>query len=321
MGGPRLITPAAVPVSPFKPSPRRDAVLGLAVGLLLGVAVAFAFEHFDDSIKSKEDLERATRELPVLGMIPLVQGWKNKEETYLVSSSEPTSPAAEAYRALRTSIRFLTLDRSVRVLEITSPNASEGKSTAVANLAVVLARAGERVVVVSCDLRRPRLHQFFGLNNTVGFTSVLLGQASLSSALQQVPNEPRLLLLASGPVPPNPSELLASPRTEELLNALKSQADIVLLDVPPVLPVTDAAALATRADGVLLVATVRATSGRHVTRAIELLRQVRAPLIGAILNGAEGGDGGYAYEYYAAPEAQNGNGKSSGKHRKQPAKP
>lgn len=315
-GGPRLITPAAVPSAPFKPTPKRNGILGVAVGLLLGVALAFAFEHFDDSIKSKEDLERTSRGLPVLGQIPVVSAWKNRQETYVVSRTEPSSPAAEAYRALRTSIRFLTLDRSVRVLEVTSPNPSEGKSTAVANLGVVLARAGERVVIVSCDLRRPRIHEFFGLPNSVGFTSALLGQASLSSALQPVPNEQRLLLLASGPVPPNPSELLASSRAGDLLNSLKAQADIVLLDVPPVLPVTDAAVLSSRAEGVLLVATAGSTSGKHLTRAVELLRQVGAPLIGTILNGTSG-EQGYRYEYYAGEASRNG--KSSGKQRKQPA--
>jgi len=315
-GGPLLITPAAVPTAPFKPTPKRNAVLGLGAGLLIGVALAFAFEHFDDSIKSKEDLERATRGLPMLGEIPQISSWKNREETYVVSRTEPSSPAAEAYRALRTSIRFLTLDRSLRVLEVTSPNASEGKSTAVANLGVVLARAGERVVIVSCDLRRPRIHEFFGLPNSVGFTSALLGQASLSSALQAVPNEQRLLLLASGPVPPNPSELLASTRAADLLNSLKAQADIVLLDVPPVLPVTDAAVLSSRAEGVLMVATAGSTSGKHLTRSVELLRQVGAPLIGTVLNGSSG-EQGYRYEYYSGEASRNG--KSSGKQRKQPA--
>jgi tyrosine-protein kinase len=315
-GGPVLITPAAVPAAPFKPTPKRSGVLGVGAGLLLGVALAFAFEHFDDSIKSKEDLERATRGLPMLGQIPVISGWKNREETYVVSRTEPSSPAAEAYRALRTSIRFLTLDRSVRVLEVTSPNASEGKSTAVANLGVVLARAGERVIIVSCDLRRPRIHEFFGLPNSVGFTSVLLGQASLQTALQAVPNEQRLLLLASGPVPPNPSELLASGRAADLIGALKAQADIVLLDVPPVLPVTDAAVLSARAEGVLIVATVGSTSGKHLTRSVELLRQVGATLIGSILNGASS-EQGYRYEYYSGEVSRNG--KSSGKQRKQPA--
>lgn len=320
-GGPRLITPAAVPATPVRPTPERNAVFGMGVGLLLGTALVFAIEHFDDSIKSKEDLERATRDLSVLGMIPLVPTWKNRSDTYVVSRTEPSSPSAEAYRALRTSIHFLTLERSLRVLQVTSPNASEGKSTVVANLAVVLARAGRRVVVVSCDLRRPRIHEFFGLPNEVGFTSVLLGEEPLSSALQQVPGEKGLFLLASGALPSNPSELMASNRTAELIAALKAEADIVLLDVPPVLPVTDAAVLSARADGVLLVATVGSTSGKHVTRAVELLRQVGAPLIGAILNGVRAeGEYRYSYSHYGQEEIRNEKSPSS-KSRKQPAGP
>jgi non-specific protein-tyrosine kinase len=319
-GGPRLITPASVPTSPIRPTPKRNGVLGLGVGLLFGTALAFAFEHFDDSIKSKEDLERAARDVTVLGLIPMVAGWKNREETYVVSRAEPSSPAAEAYRTLRTSIHFLGIDRSLRVLQVTSPNASEGKTTAVANLAVVLARAGERVVVLSCDLRRPRIHEFFGLPNTVGFTSVLLGKADLASVLQPVPGEERLSLLATGPLPPNPSELLASEKTGALVQALKERADIILIDSPPVLPVTDAAVLSARADGVLLVATVGSTSGKHVARAVELLRQVGAPLTGAVLNGVSGeGSYGYAYDYYVREES--GNGRGAGKQRSQPANP
>jgi capsular exopolysaccharide synthesis family protein len=319
-GGPQLLTPAAIPTTPIKPTPKRNAVMGFGVGLLFGVALAFALEHFDDSIKSKEDLERLTGNLPVLGMIPTIGSWKNREETFVVARTEPSSPAAEAYRALRTSIHFLALDRAIRVLMVTSPNASEGKSTAVANLATVLARAGERVVVVSCDLRRPRLHEFFGMSNAVGFTSVLLGTAPLSSVLQPVANEERLSILASGPLPPNPSELLASERTSDLFVALRARADIVLLDAPPVLPVTDAAVLSARADGVLLVANAGATSGKHVVRALELLRQVGAPLTGAVLNSVTAEDGyGYAYEYYSREVPRNE--RSSNRNRKQPANP
>jgi non-specific protein-tyrosine kinase len=250
----------------------------------------------------------------------MVSTWKNKDETLLVSRQNPTSSAAEAYRTLRTSIHFLALDRQLRILQVTSPNASEGKSTAVANLATVLARAGERVVVVSCDLRRPRIHEFFGLPNAEGFTSVLLGKASLASVLQPVPGEDRLLLLSAGPLPPNPSELLASQRTASLMSALKSSADIILLDCPPVLPVTDAAILSAHADGVLLVANSGSTSAKHVSRAIELLRQVGAPLTGAVLNGVSAeGAYGYAYQYYSREES--GNGHAPSKIRKQPAKP
>ena len=131
----------------------------------------------------------------------------------LVSLTDPKSPAAEAYRSLRTSIHFLGLDRPIRTLQVTSASAGEGKTTTLANLGVALAQSGQRVVIVSCDLRRPRLHEFFGLSNTFGFTSVLLGDVPLSRAIQPVEEEDRLMLLASGPTPPNPSELLGGRRT------------------------------------------------------------------------------------------------------------
>jgi capsular exopolysaccharide synthesis family protein len=300
-GGAQLVTPAAVPIDPVRPTPARNAALALAVGLMFGTGLALLLDRLDDSVKSKDDLERAAG-VQVLALIPAVGGWRDRQEPRVVSLAEPTSPAAEAYRSLRTSLQFLALERPVRTLQVTSPAAAEGKTTTLANLAVALARAGQQVVVVCCDLRRPRVHEFFGLSNGMGFTNVLLGEAPLSAVLQEVPDVERLAVLASGPLPPNPSELLASRRTVEVLAALQGGADVVLVDSPPVIPVSDAAVLAGRVDATLLVATAGDTTRREVARAVELLRQVGAPLVGAVLNGvpAEGGYGyayGYAYGY------------------------
>ncbi len=292
----QIVTPASVPQDPVRPTPVRNALAALAVGLVLGTTAALASEHLDDSIKSKEDLQRSARDLAVLGMIPTTPGWKDRDRPRVVSLLEPSSPSAEAYRTLRTSIRFLAVDRPLRIIQVTSPAAGEGKTTTTANLAVALARAGERVVIVSCDLRRPRLHDFFGLSNHVGLTSVLLGEVPLSSALQPVNEVNRLWLLASGPLPPNPSELLSSARAAEVLNGLQSFADTVLVDCPPVLPVTDAAVLSAKVDGTLLVVTAGDTTRKQVARTVELLRQVNAPLVGAVLNNAPA-EGAYTYLY------------------------
>lgn len=311
-------TPAEASNTPVSPRPVRNGLMGLGLGLIMGIAGALLVEHLDDSIKSKDDLEAAAHGLPVLGLIPAVASWKNRNDTRLISRAEPSSPAAEAYRSLRTSISFLGVDRSMRVLQVTSSNAAEGKTTTIANLGIALARAGERVVIVNCDLRRPRIHDFFGLPDSVGFSNVFLGQMPISSALQEVPGEPNLRLLASGRLPPNPSEVLASARTEQIFSALKSQNVMVLIDCPPVLPVTDAAVLSSRVDGIVLVASAGSTTGKDLGRAIELLGQVGAPLLGTVLNGvsAEGGYG-YQYGYYAAPppdeEAGNGNGRKAAK--------
>ncbi len=297
-GGAQLVTPAAVPTSPTRPRPARSAVIGLVVGAIFGVGLAFLRDFLDDSIKSKEDVERVARGVPTLALIPAVASWKNRNQPVLVSLTDPKSSAAEAYRTLRTSIQFMGLDRPMRTVQVTSPSASEGKSTTLGNLGVALAEAGQRVIIVCCDLRRPRIHEFFGLSNSVGFTSVLLRDVPLSSALQHVEGVDRLQLLASGPVPPNPSELLSGRRTVEALTAVQADADVVLIDCPPVLPVTDAAVLSGRVDATLLVATAGSTTRKELQRAHELLTQVEAPIIGTVLNGVSGENGyGYSYSY------------------------
>jgi len=307
-GGAQLVGNALIPTAPIRPKPMRGAVLAAVVGLVLGAGVAFLVEYLDDSIKTREDLERISAPVPVIGVIPLVGGWKEQEEERLVSLTDPTSAAAEAYRTLRTAIQFVALDRPMGIVQVTSSNASEGKTTTLANLGVALAKAGQRVVLVCCDLRRPRLHEFFGLPNDVGFTSLLLGEAPLSRALQAVPDVPRLRLLASGPLPPNPSELLSSSRTREVFGALKADADIVLIDSPPVLPVTDALVLFRQVDATLMVFSAGGTSQKQASTALAMAKQVDAPLVGTVLNGVTalsgyGNQYSYGYQAETGPDA------------------
>ena len=320
-GGAQIGTPASVPSEPFEPTPRKNAVIAAVLGLLCGVALTFLFDYLDDSVKDKEDFERAVPRLPVIGLIPQVTEWKTKDQARLVSMAAPTSPPAEAYRILRTSIQFLTLDRPIRMIQVTSASAQEGKTTTLANLAVAFANAGVRTVAVCCDLRRPRLHQFFGLDNAVGFTSVLLGSVPLAKALQPVAGQEGLLILASGPLPPNPAELLSAGRSAELLANLASHADMVLIDSPPVLPVTDALVISQHVDSTLLVSAAGVTTRKAAARAFEMLERVNAPMVGAVLNGVadEAGYGGYASRYYSSSAASqlpdglawsNGNGDS-----------
>ena len=304
-GGAQLVGTAGVPTTPIKPNPKRNAVLATAFGLMLGVGLAFLVEYLDDSIKTREDLERLCAPVPVIALIPSVMGWRERDETRLVSVTAPSSPAAEAYRTLRTAIQFVALDKPMGVVQVTSSNASEGKTTTLVNLGVALAKAGQRVILVCCDLRRPRLHEFLGLSNDVGFTSLLLGNAPLSRTLQAVPGVPRLRLLASGPLPPNPSELLSSGRTKEVFAALKGEADIVLIDSPPVLPVTDALVLFRQVDATLMVFSAGQTTQKQAATALAMARQVNAPLVGTILNGVAttGGYGSqYTYGYTSAAE-------------------
>jgi capsular exopolysaccharide synthesis family protein len=313
-GGAQLAAQAATPSAPIRPRPKRDAAIALAVGLLAGVGLAFLIERHDDSIKSQDDLERAGHgHVPTLGLIPAVSGWKNPEEERVVSLLDPRSPTTEAYRSLRTSIQFLGLDHPVHVLQITSPSASEGKTTTLANLGVALASTGRRVILISSDLRRPRIDRFFGLNDTVGLTSVILGEVPLAAAIQRVPDVDGLSILAAGTSPPNPSELLGSARAGEVFAALRDDFDMVLLDSPPVLPVTDAAVLSAQADATLLVATAGKTRRRDFGRAVELLHQVDAPLVGSVLNGVSTASGyGYGYGYYRYEYAEDGRRAATG---------
>lgn len=310
-GGAQLVNQALVPSDPFSPDLLRNGALALVVGLLLGAGLAFLRDYLDDSIKTKEDLERASGNLPTLGLIPVVGTWRTNEEARVVSIAQPSSRTAEAYRTLRTAVQFIGVDKPIRIIQVTSPWAMEGKTTTISNLGVALARAGFPVVIVCCDLRRPRVHEFFGFSNAVGFTSVLLGERSLQETLQPVLDVPRLSVLASGPLPPNPSELLSSAYAGEMLASLTANDQIVLVDSPPVLPVTDGLVLSRWVDATLLVCAAGATSRHEVVRAVELLGQVNAPLAGTVLNGvsAEGGYGyGYGYGYRADPYADVANG-------------
>jgi len=204
--------------------------------------------------------------------------------TGLITITDPRSPVAEAYRRLRTNLEFASLDSSLRTLLVTSAGPDEGKSTTLSNLAVSIAQAGRRVILVDGDLRHPRLHELFGLDNRQGLTTVV-GQASGDIPLQESGVD-GLRVLAAGPLPDIPADLIASPAVETLIATLREQADIVLFDAPPVVTVTDAAVLASKVDGVLLVINAGRTRREYAQRAKALLAQVHARVVGAVLTNA-----------------------------------
>jgi len=217
----------------------------------------------------------------------------------VVCTTEPNSQAAEAYRSLRTSLQFVRQARPLRTLLVTSPAAAEGKTSTLANLGAVFAQAGERVLLVSCDLRRPRLGKFFGFGEQAGLTSVLLGEQTLEQALRPVPGYDCLWTLGAGAVPPNPAELLSGDGTRKVFAALADSFDLVLVDSPPVLPVTDAMILSGYTDGTLLVVAAGQTRRTELQRTVERFAQAKAPVLGIVLNEVtrQSGYGSYYGEY------------------------
>lgn len=283
--GATLVAPATVPMSPISPKPVRTAAWAFCFALVLGLGIAFLREYLDDTIRSKDDLIGVAPALMPIGLIPMTLGRDSRDTPHVVTLTDPQSAAAEAFRTMRTAIEFLNVDEDVCTVQITSPSGAEGKTTIAANLGVAMAQAGRRVVIVCCDFRRPALGKLFGIDDDIGLTSVILGQTSLNAAMRTVDPELPLFVLPSGVPPPNPAELLASKRTRQILDALAEQADVVILDCPPILPVADALEVSAYADVSLIVCRAGVTSRQRIAQAIELMRQVDAPLEAAVLNG------------------------------------
>jgi capsular exopolysaccharide synthesis family protein len=293
--GLELVTPATVPTSPSSPKPLENSLLGLIAGLFLGVGAAFLRDSLDDTLATAEAVERVGG-TPVLATVPMVGSWRKNANPVVVSVTEPSSQPAEAYRSLRTSLQFVRNDGTMRIILVTSPNAGDGKTATVVNLGAVFAQAGSRVVVVSCDLRRPGLNQVIAPGEHAELTSVLAGQQPLDLALSPVPGVDGLWAFGTREVAANPTELLGGNRMRSLIDDLAGRFDIVLIDSPPVLPVADALILSRYADAVLLVVAAASTRRAELRRAAEKLAQASAPVVGAVLNKATAQDG-YGYGY------------------------
>jgi polysaccharide biosynthesis transport protein len=292
-GGAQIISAAQVPEEPFEPQPLRNGVLGVVVGLMLGVGLAFLRETLDDRIRSREQMERITG-WPTIGLVPVIARAKDGQHD-LATLEAPTSPAAEAYRSLRTAVQFIGLEHPLDAVQITSAKPGEGKTTTAANLAITLAQAGKRVILLDADLRKPRLHKEFGLPNGVGFTSMLL-DSNLSADAFKRTKVPNLVVVPSGPPPPNPSELLSLQTTHRVLGLLRDECDVLIVDSPPVLPVTDPLILSGYVDGVIVVANANDAERKSMNRTRELLEQVNANVVGVSVNQIDS-DAGYGYGY------------------------
>jgi polysaccharide biosynthesis transport protein len=295
----QVVEPATVPSSPASPNYLLNIALALFVGLALGIGLAFLRERLDDRLRGREDFE-ARAGAPGLAVVPRVTTWKRRKEPHLVAAIEPRTPASEAYRTLRTSMLFTASKQDLHKLLITSPQVEEGKTTTVANLGVVLAQAGKRVVLVDADLRKPRLHRFFSTGNDKGLTNVLAGEVPVHQVLFR-PSMANLGVVPCGPVPGNPAELLSSDAMGSLLDQLAGASDFVLIDSAPVLVAADATILSTQSDGVLLIADADKATRASVTNARIQLDQVNANVIGAVLNNFDLSKARaypYYYQYY-----------------------
>jgi capsular exopolysaccharide synthesis family protein len=305
-GGVQILNPAMPPGEPISPTISQDVIQSLIIGLFIGVALAFARDQIDDSIRSKVDLERASRELATLALIPEDDISRDPQSKVLVTAGAPMSAGAESYRGLRTAIQYAHIERPIQIIQITSANAGEGKSTTLSNLAVAFAQSGKRVIMVGADLRKPRLHQTMQVDGSVGLTSVVLGYNTLGEAIQTSPVHPNIHVLASGPLPPNPSELLNHERTAKILRTLSSEYDTVFVDCPPILPVTDSLVLSRNVDAMIFLARSGVTTRRAARRSIEMLQQIDAPLLGTILTGVASEETyGSFYEYYGYTRRMN----------------
>jgi capsular exopolysaccharide synthesis family protein len=261
---------------------------------VIGAVLAFVRENFDESLRTKEEVSSVG--LTVLGAVPAVRRW-NVDTEGRAELKRPQSAAGEAFRSLRTSVQLLGVDRPVCIIQVTSPVAGEGKTSIVAGLGTLLAAAGQRVVLVDCDFRRPRLHEVFGLSNTTGMTSAFAGDATVLDVVQPVAGEKSLSVVCAGPTPNNPAEILSSPRMAELLFGLQGRFDVVLVDSAPVLPVADATLLATWVEVTVLVARAGSTTRRQLREAVDQLNRVDAKLAGVVLNLAGPDEATYGYYY------------------------
>lgn len=284
---------ASVPSSPVVPQTNRNIFFGLIIGLLTGVGLAILLDLLDNTVKDRETIEDITG-VGLVGSIPLD---KERRKEPAISFESDNSPIAEGFRKLRTNLQFLAVDNPPRAILITSSLAAEGKSTTAINVALALAEANHNVILVDGDLRRPRLDKYLDVVGAVGLSSVLAGGVNLEDVIQKTRFQ-GLSVLTSGPVPPNPSELLGSLAARNTIQELRNNFDYVIVDSSPLLAVTDAAVLAANVDGVLIIARFSQTKRDQLAHAVASLESVGAPLLGAVLSMTPArGDSSYSYMY------------------------
>jgi non-specific protein-tyrosine kinase len=307
-----VIEIAALPTNPSSPKYVSNTLLALFLGLALGIGLAFLRERLDDRFRGRSDVEKLTG-APVLATVPRFRPEKKSDTPTLVAANRPKGTTSEAYRSLRTNLLFITGTENAKTILVTSAQAGEGKTVTAANLAIVLAQAGHRVILVSGDLRRPTLEKQFGIDREPGLSSWLANDGVDLWGLIRDPGIPNLRILPCGPVPPNPAELLTSSRFDGLLRLLEENADYVLLDSAPVLAVADSSIISTRVGVTLVVIDASSTHRTAVQHAVTELHRVGGRIAGTVLNSLDSTGspyyyGPYVYEYAGeeGPAAKNG---------------
>jgi polysaccharide biosynthesis transport protein len=292
-----VVDAAEVPKGPAKPRISLNLLLACLVGLMGGVGVAFFLEYLDNTIKTPDDLKQYLN-VAYLGPIPNFPMEQGRSESELVVFNDPKSSASEAYRGLRTGILFSTPGHSPRSLLVTSSGPQEGKTITTANLAITMAQAGQKILILDCDMRKPRLHKVFPCDRARGMSNILVGEGDWRK-LRVATQVPNLEIIPSGPIPPNPAELIGSDRMKRLIDELLQEYDRVLIDSPPIVAVTDSVVLSRFVQGVVLVIQVGVTTRDVINNCVRQIRDVQAHVLGAVLNNVNiGKDSYYYYQYY-----------------------
>jgi polysaccharide biosynthesis transport protein len=301
-----VIDPAVAPTAPVSPRPLVNTLLAAVLGLILAAAVVVVAEYFNDAIKDSVAVSEVTG-LSTLGTIGRMKGDRGRREIYrLATLLYPRSAVAESYRALRTNIEFASVDGPLRTLLVTSSVPGEGKTTTASNVAVVFAQAGRRVILVDADLRKPGVHELFDLPNAHGLTTLLRNDQLDVATITQATEQENLRVLTTGPVPPNPAELLGSQRMLATLGRLRDGCDLVVLDSPPLQAVTDAAIVSSYVDGTLFVIDAARSRRGAVRQGREALVKAGANVLGAVLNRVPAGAHAAYADYYGAYGSEAG---------------
>lgn len=312
-----IITPAEAPDVPSAPNTRLNLIAGLLIGVVLGIGAAILRTVLDNRIRGELDLRKVT-DAPLLGGISFDQDASKKP---LLTQAAQQSPRAESFRQLRTNLQFANVSGQAKTVLLTSSLPGEGKSTTATNLAIALAQAGQTVCLVDADLRRPMVNEYLGLDRNAGLTSALVGAADINDLLQPWGDD-NLFVLTSGRIPPNPSELLGSDAMRSLISRLEGAFDTVIVDAPPLLPVTDAAVLSQHVGGVVVVVSSQKTKHHDLEKSLAALKMVDANVMGIVLNRLPiKGPDSYSYSYYSAeqPEAKKVGRKGRGRSGQQDA--